>query len=269
MKNYTNKYKDMFVFVFIIVIFILINSRIYSQSDNTILITNDSGEILGGDRKDWDFDFSLYKNFLDYSEFFYPPSYKDSGYVLTGETQALFSEINGNTVKLSWSASNLDIKEFRIERKNVISEIWEDIGKTESDGYSSLETEFKFVDHNIDNGIYLYRLKWYDREYVQYYALPNMVIIKEKDYFEFYPVYPNPVTEKVTISFYIPKKDIVSLFFLNRKDTTYILNHEPQERGFYKLTVDKKTLGFENETKRLYINCKSCDKKKNFGDIQF
>ncbi len=52
-------------------------------------------------------------------------------------------------------------------------------------------------------------------------------------------------------------------------DKTYLLNHEPQERGFYKMTADKEKYGFENEVKRLYIPCNSCNKKKNFGDIKF
>jgi len=99
-------------------------------------------------------------------------------------------------------------------------------------------------------------------------------VINYPKHTEFYPAFPNPVSEYVTFSFYLPKKDIVSLYFLNdnninNKDTIYILDHEPQERGYYKVTIDKESLGFDNETKRLYIDCESCDKKKNFGDVQF
>ncbi|MBK8551919.1 MAG: hypothetical protein IPL53_12960 [Ignavibacteria bacterium] len=120
------------------------------------------------------------------------------------------------------------------------------------------------------DGITIYRLKHYSNGEFNYHNLNNFVAITNyKKDFEFYPVYPNPVSDKFKVRVFLSGKDTVSLYFLNGKDTTYILNHEPQERGFYKLTVYKKSLGFENEIKRLYINCKSCDKKKNFGDIQF
>lgn len=264
MKQFIEKYKFICIFILIMNFNISIES-IYPQ----ILSTDSEGNILEGYSNDWNFDISHYSNILKYKKFFFPPVYKDSGYVLIDDPVSMFSEVDRNTVSLSWIASNLNTMDFLIERKSTISENWEEIGRVEYDNNSSLETKYKFVDHNVEDGIYQYRLKYSDDKYIQYYGLPNFVITKGKDVFEFYPAYPNPVNEKVTVSFYIPEKDIVSIFFLNGKDTSYILKHEPQERGFYKLTVDKKSLGFENEIKRLYINCKFCDKKKNFGDIQF
>lgn len=246
-----------------------IKSRYNLKADPTILKTDNEGNILGGDMSDWDFVISSYDNFKNYNQYFFPPKYKDSGYIYIGDPESMFSEINGNTVTLSWIATKLDTKEFIIERKNLKSETWEKIGKVDSEGYSNLETEFKFVDHNIEDGIYNYRLKYSYEGYDEYYNLPHFVIAKEKDDFEFYPAFPNPVVNTFNISFYLPVKDIVSIYFLNDKDTSYILDHEPQERGFYKLTIDKNSLGFENEIKRLFINCKYCNNKKNYGDIQF
>ena len=244
-------------------------SKYFNISDTTILKTDKEGNILGGDMSDWDYVISSYDNFKNYNQYFFPPKYKDSGYIYIGDPESMFSEINGNTVTLSWIATKLDTKEFIIERKNLKSETWEKIGKVDSEGYSNLETEFKFVDHNIEDGIYQYRLKYSYEGYEEYYNLPHLVIAKEIDDFEFYPAFPNPVANTFNVSFYLPKKDIVSIYFLNEKDTTYILDHEPQERGFYKLTIDKNSLGFENEIKRLFIKCKYSNKKKNYGDIQF
>lgn len=272
----------MFHIIFITILFFSLNSA-YSQnadnknsSDKTILRTDSVGNILGGDMKYWDFDENNYDEIQEYNYMFGRPFYKGDPIPVTGFQDEPFSfEIDGHDVILKWStATEIDNKGFYVERKEFnsmsIDKQWMELGFVKGYGSSEKERKYEVIDKDLGNGKYNYRLKQisFNNEF-QYHNLNSEVfMINYPSQFEFYPAYPNPVSDKVNISFYLPKKDVVSLFFING-DTTYILDHEPQERGFYKLTIDKNSLGFENEIKRLYIDCKSCNKKRNFGDIQF
>ena len=124
MKQFIEKYKFICIFILIMNFNISIES-IYSQ----FLSTDSEGNILEGYAKDWNFDISHYSNFLKYKKYFFPPVYKDSGYVLIDDPVSMFSEVDRNTVSLSWIASNLNTLDFLIERKSTISENWEEIGR--------------------------------------------------------------------------------------------------------------------------------------------
>lgn len=219
---------------------------------------------------DWDFDYKNYE-YVQKQEFY--EMYNNSDKIYIPEEQSFFSEVNKNSIILKWFTSReTNCKGFDVERAGYEQNSdWKKVGFVKGNGNSNSLLEYSYTDKNLLNGKYRYRLKHVSTngEY-EYHNLPNEVTITnyEKS-FEFYPVYPNPVSGKFTVSIFLSKKDTVSLYFIHGIDTTYILNHEPQERGFYTLTIDKKSLGFENEIKRLYINCKSCNKTNNFGDIQF
>jgi hypothetical protein len=229
------------------------------------------GNILGGDMNDWNFDSNNY-NYILKQEFY--EMYNNPDKIYTGETQSFFSDVKNNSVILTWFTSiEVNCKGFDVERSTGVNEnpAWKIIGYVKGHGNSESLITYKYLDKNLPDGKYRYRLKQiFTNGEFEYYILPNSVTITNYEkVFEFYPVYPNPVSDKITVRAFLAEKDTLSLYFVNSKDTTYILNHEPQERGFYKLTIDKKSLGFENEIKRLYIDCKTCDKKRNFGDIQF
>ena len=253
-------------------------SAYYLETDSTILKTDSLGNILGGDLNDWNFSQKNYSDMKKYIFKFRRPFHKNDIIPVPGLADEPFTaENSGNNVILKWfTTSELENKGFYVERNETNNrndkDHWLELGFIKGNRNSNRENRYQFIDTEVETGAtYLYRLKQVSfKNEIDFHSLPGEVfVMKYPGQFEFYPAYPNPVTDKVTFSFYVPKKDVVCLFFLNEKDTTYILDHEPQERGFYKLTIDKKSLGFENEIKRLYINCKTCDKKRNFGDIQF
>lgn len=241
------------------------------ETDSTILRTDNYGNILGGDLRDWDFDNKNYEYIL-LQEFY--EMYNNPDKIYIGEEKSFIFDVKNNSVRLTWFTSvELNCKGFEVERNTVSDKTsdWKTVGYIKGNGNSERLITYNYIDKNLSDGKYRYRLKQiFSNEEYEYHVLSNPVTITNfEKMFEFYPVYPNPVSEKFIVRVFLSEKDTVSLYFVNGNDTTYILNHEPQVRGFYKLTVDKKTLGFENEIKRLYINCKTCDKKRYFGDIQF
>lgn len=247
------------------------------QQDTGILRTDVNGNILGGDISDWDFDDENYKKVQLYSKYFQEPLILKKGEIQTfvPETSSFYSEVDNDNVILRWFAVEKDCERYEVERAEKKSEFdkpnWKKVGFIRGSGYNDTQVKYKYYDKDLKFGTYVYRLKQIDKKgNYMYYSLSNDVnVLDYPDDFEFYPVNPNPVIDTFSVRFFLPEKDNVTLFFLNGKDTTYLLNKEPQEKGFYKLTLDKKSFGFNNDIKRLYINCKSCNRKKNFGDIKF
>jgi len=240
------------------------------EADPTILKTDSLGNILGGDMSDWDFDNSNYKDILKQE---FSPMYNNPDKISPAGLGSLFSEVIDKTVMLTWFTSKeMVCKGFDIERTKGTEQNsdWEKVDFVKCID-KPISMTYKYFDENLPEGIYRYRLKQISTNGdFEYHNFPNEIVITNYEKtFEFYPVYPNPVSGKFTVSVFLSKKDTVSLYFMNGKDSIYVLNHEPQQRGFYNLTIDTKSLGFENEIRRLYIDCESCSKKKNFGDVQF
>jgi hypothetical protein len=236
------------------------------------LRTDSVGNILGGDVTDWNFDKSYYHYFQKYKDFFYRPFIGSEPQTLE-MPPPIFSKVEIDNARITWHTEvEKGLKEFVIERKSMPEGEWTVVGTVSAQGYSKAKFNYKFIDRQLPDGVYSYRIKLYyinDKYPHQYDVMPSLVFIKSPKYFQFYPPYPNPVKDTINFSFYLPKNDIVSLYFVRGTDTTFVLNHERQENGYYKLSLDKDTLGFQNDIKRLYIDCESCDKKKNFGDVQF
>lgn len=246
------------------------------EIDSTILITDLKGNIIGGDVNDWDFDEDNYKQISEYNYMFRLPIYKlDPVPTTYGLDESFYYEVYGDDLILKWiTSSEMDNKGFYVERADNSSgnnPTWAEIGFVNGNGNSEKLNKYSFTDKNLRKGLYRYRLKMVSNSgEVEFFNLPYEITMTTYPMgFAFFPAYPNPFEDICYIRFYLPKKDVVSLYFLNGKDTTYLLDHELEYRGFYKISIDKKSLGFENEVKRLYIDCESCNKKKNFGDIQF
>ena len=246
------------------------------EIDSTILRTDSRGNILGGDMSDWDFDSNSYKEIQEKMDVFVSPY---NGEPMPAVGESFYYEIEGSNVILSWfTAREIECKGYEIERTQTFGSkaLWDKVGFVKGNGNSNEDHKYEFTDKNLNKGSYNYRLKQVSfKDEIEYYNLSydvimnDLTMMRQPKYFQFYPEYPNPVVQKLNICFYVPKMEVVSLFFINGKDTVYILDHMQQKKGFYKFSIDKKSLGFENEINRLYIECESCNKKKNFGDIQF
>ncbi|MEO6696355.1 MAG: hypothetical protein ABIY50_06600 [Ignavibacteria bacterium] len=240
-----------------------------NNTDTRILRTDDFGNILDGDKSDWDYNTKRYEYFIRNHNMFERPFVWNEPHVAEMPTP-IYNSVDVNKVTVWWDPVGTEnIKEFFVERNNLLDNLWIKRGKVITNGETGNKDLFTFVDVNLPEGIYMYRLRYSDRGHENYALMPGKAFVKSFDKFQFYPAFPNPVTDSVSFSFYLPEKQTVNMYFVNGNDTLYLLKDFPQIQGYYKLTTTKSALGFNNEIKRLYLDCESCDKKKNFGDVQF
>ncbi|MFA6457010.1 MAG: T9SS type A sorting domain-containing protein [Bacteroidota bacterium] len=122
----------------------------------------------------------------------------------------LFNAIpNHSSVQLHWStATEVNNFGFEVERKTVNQSSdkslnpWKHIAFVEGNGTTNAAKEYFFVDNNVIEGKYTYRLKQIDRDGVFKYSseveatvgqMPNMFLLKQN--------YPNPFNPATTIDF--------------------------------------------------------------------
>jgi len=243
-------------------------------SDETILKTDSKGNILGGDKKDWSYSEKNYPEILKSENIFVRPFEKSK--IPAPVSNGFVYEIIGNKLVLTWfTAKGVMPKGFNIERSILDSadkqSEWSDIGYVKGKANAKNKNSYRFIDKNIKKGKYLYRLKMEmpggNFEYVNLNGPVNWMNFPETT--EFYPVYPNPVSDVINIRFFLPVKDEVSLFFLNGKDTLYLLKRKDLAQGFYIMKPDKSVHKFQNEIKTLYFVRKSIIRKVYSGDIKF
>lgn len=90
----------------------------------------------------------------------------------------------------------------------------------------------------------------------------------------FGPAFPNPTNNEVKVSFELPARDTISLYFISGTDSIYLANKQPLSAGTYMFSFTASSLGFANSYRRLYIQNKrgsytSSSNCNNFGDIHF
>lgn len=230
----------------------IINGIVITNHD--ILYTDELGRILGGDYSDW----CIHK-FVD---------------TFTTVTSFSVTTISNNIAKLDWKTTmQYHCFGFDIERSLKTDTAYSKIGFIAGAGTSNDTIQYFYFDSassNVSN--YNYRLKAIDiyGNFKYWYTILN--IIPTVSNYSFGPTYPNPVTSYFYIQFSIPRKDTVSIYFINSKDTTFLMKNEISQAGIYQIQSTAGILHYRNIQKRLYIKCHSLpqsDSCKNYGDIQF
>ncbi|MBS1518266.1 MAG: hypothetical protein JSS91_09290 [Bacteroidetes bacterium] len=250
------------------------NSRDQKNSGESILVTDSRGNILSGDKTDWNYSDKNYNELTGNEDLFKAPHTKKD--VAVPEGQQLTYEIIGDKLLLKWSsAKGISFKGFAVEKAEVISGKenlnWTEIGYIKGSKNTNRINRYSYIDKKMKKGKYHYRLKTESTDGSSGYLNLNGEV-NWMDYpstFQFYPVYPNPVNDSFYVRFFVPVKDEVSLFFLKGNDTLYLINNESQTQGFYILRLSKSNFGFSNEVIRLYMVIKSFRKKEYYGDIKF
>ena len=115
-------------------------------------------------------------------------------------------------VVLNWStATELNNQGFEIERSTG-SQNWQKIGYVPGFGTTTEPRSYSFVDDNITNGTYSYRLKQIDFD--GSFAYSDEVVVElditPREY-ELFQNYPNPFNPSTNIEFQVPQADQVSL----------------------------------------------------------
>ncbi|HRI85418.1 MAG TPA: hypothetical protein PK536_08225 [Ignavibacteria bacterium] len=274
-------YKFIFVTAVLISVNFVFTSHSVSQeknnpvsSDESILRTDSKGNILGGNKKDWSYSEKNYPEILKSEKFFVRPY--DTTKAPAPISNGFVYEIIGSKLVLTWfTAKGVNVKGFTVERSVLDSSDkqsdWSEIGYIKGKANAKNKNSYRFIDNNLKKGIYYYRLKMEMQggnfEYVNLNGKVNWLNFPQTT--ELYPVFPNPVTDVFTIRFFLPVKDEVSLYFLNGKDTVYLIKRKDLAQGFYIMKPSKSTFKFQNEIRTLHLVRRSIIRKVYSGNVQF
>lgn len=146
------------------------------------------------------------------------------------------SSVNKNAINLYWkTASEVNNKEFQVERKFNITADWTKVATLQGKGNSSVPVEYSFIDRNLSSGKYSYRLKQIDNNgNFEYYSLNGDVVVGVPAKFDLSQNYPNPFNPMTKINFDLPKDGLVSLkiFDMLGREVSTLVN-EIRKAGYY------------------------------------
>lgn len=220
-----------------------------------ILETNESGQVIGGDYSDWCIH----------------PAIDTFTYVVSFSMTISY---NNRVANLRWVTS----KEyhnygFDVERKRFSDINYTKINFVPGQGIKNDSTYYFYSDTVFSNVQgYTYRLKMISvfGNFKYFYIGPIAIIPPLNS--SFGPVYPNPAKGVFNLPFSLPRKDTVTIFFIDNRDTVYLAFRKIYLSGSYRITYNYDTSRFHRAQDRLYFYCGSQqinDSCKNYGDIQF
>lgn len=148
-----------------------------------------------------------------------------------------------NNVELKWStATEINNRGFEIERCVIQNEsrnlLWELVGFVSGKGTVTEPQNYSFVDKDLKNGTYLYRLKQIDFDGTFEYSKEITVEVISPNEFVLEQNYPNPFNPVTKITFVIPNgmTNLVTLkvYDLLGNEVATLIN-ESKEPGRYKV----------------------------------
>lgn len=157
------------------------------------------------------------------------------------ELSGFYSLVYANDVHLHWiTGSETGNRGFEVQRKLIHNEEWTPIGFVDGQGNTSALNEYDFVDRNLHQGRYNYRLKQIDLNgNYEFHLLENEVDIIIPGDFELLQNYPNPFNPVTTIPFQLskPGKTMLTLYNAEGKKMGILLN-EFRNAGYYEHRLD-------------------------------
>ncbi|HQY20860.1 MAG TPA: hypothetical protein PK294_13040 [Ignavibacteria bacterium] len=269
-----------YIFILSTVIFFS-NESLYSQkktesvkTDEFILITDNQGNILDGDKKDWTYNDKSYNKINAIENLFVNPV-NDTN-LKNQPDWKIVDEIIGNKLLLKWNTpKGFTCKGFAVERIEIKPDSsesdWVEIDYVRGVKTAPTTSKYSYIDKKLKEGKYKFRIKMDMNDGTSKYLNLNKEVfwMEFPTTLQFYPVYPNPVKEKFNVRFFLPSNDEISIFFINGTDTVYVMKKIKLGQGFYEKSIDKNTFKYYNEVKRIYLTRKSMRRKEYTGDIKF
>ncbi|MBN8570651.1 MAG: hypothetical protein J0M18_13580 [Ignavibacteria bacterium] len=230
-----------------------------------ILITDETGRVIGGDFSDWCSNgISNEDNRISLI----------TGNLLTVNIDSLKISKDSNRVSVSWiTATEENCRKFNLERLRIGYSTWDTVKKTNCIGGIGMIGRYKLIDTLQLSGKYKYRIRQIDsnltstiysiNDTVSYGIIGVNPISSTPNSYSFGAAYPNPaVGKKTTLNFQIPQNIFVRVYLDNDEN---IVNSN-LNAGSYQVEIDGATYGFSNEVRRVYIEAGNF---KCYGDIQF
>ena len=128
------------------------------------------------------------------------------------ELTSFDAKVSGNKVLLNWeTATEVNNYGFEVERASLSASplrVWGKIGFVNGNGNSNSSKSYYFIDANITEGKYSYRLKQIDNDGQFEYSKVVEVDLGVPSEFELSQNYPNPFNPTTTIKFTIPESSL-------------------------------------------------------------
>lgn len=155
------------------------------------------------------------------------------------ELTAFSATLSNLDVTLNWStATEVNNYGFEVQRRVVDGE-FATVAFIKGHGTTSEVNNYSFVDRNLDEGMYFYRLKQMD--FNGQYKYSNIIEVEVGQIYKFTldQNYPNPFNPATTISYILPEKTNAKLILLNSiGEQIATLVNEVQDKGLHKVTLD-------------------------------
>lgn len=149
------------------------------------------------------------------------------------ELASFTGTFSNNEIILKWeTASETNNHGFEIQRK--MGSEFERIGFVEGNGTTTEPQSYNFIDENIKNGTYYYRLKQIDFDGTFEYSNEITVEVNIPVYYFLSQNYPNPFNPSTTIKYSIAKGGLVTLkVFDTLGNEVKTLVNENKQSGIY------------------------------------
>ena len=159
------------------------------------------------------------------------------------ELTSFTASVIGNSVNLVWeTASELNNSGFSVERTSANSEYTE-VGFVPGFGTTTEAKSYSFSDQNLQNGIYLYRLKQIDFDGTFEYSEEIEVEVITPASFSLDQNYPNPFNPSTRIKYSVPESGNIRLSVYNTVgEEVAVLVNGFSQAGSFDVTFDASNL---------------------------
>ncbi|MGL6269377.1 MAG: T9SS type A sorting domain-containing protein, partial [Chitinophagaceae bacterium] len=121
---------------------------------------------------------------------------------------------------------------------------WNQIGSVAGAGSSQTSKKYTFIDHNLQDGDYYFRLKQVDFDGKFSYSKILIANIENKDSYFLGQNYPNPAKNHTTINFGVKEKTHINLVLYDMQGRKIkVIVNGIKEPGIYTMDVDLKNIG--------------------------
>ncbi len=152
------------------------------------------------------------------------------------ELKSFTASPDGNNVALNWvTSTQLNNKGFEIERKSG-NENYQVISFIKGDGTTAEQRSYSYIDKDLKEGKYTYRLQQIDLDGSVNYSNEINVTVAIPDQFNLSQNYPNPFNPATVINYSLPQKTSVKLvvYDILGKEVKTLVNGE-KDAGSYRI----------------------------------
>jgi photosystem II stability/assembly factor-like uncharacterized protein len=169
--------------------------------------------------------------------------YKWDSDILPVELTSFTAQAQNQVVILKWvTATEINNHGFEIQRKFVKGD-FVTVGFKKGEGTTTNQIEYSYVDKNLVDGKYFYRLKQVDFNGAYEYSNTIEVDVRSLDNFTLEQNYPNPFNPTTTIGYVLQEKSSTKLTLMNAiGEEVAVLVNEEQDKGYHKVDLNARDL---------------------------